>query len=76
VQDEKPLVRMVPGAVDAGLSEVDTAAGETSDAALLHLGLAVTRGLLLDLVATDDDAGVTSAAQAFAGLVRRAGRPH
>ena len=41
-----------------------------------RLGLAVTRGLLLDLVATDDDAGVTSTAQAFANLVRRAGRPH
>jgi AcrR family transcriptional regulator len=74
VQGEDPFVRMVPGAVDAWLAlpigKVDTAAGGTSDPALVRLGLAVTRGLLLDLVATDDDAGVTSAAQAFADLLR------
>jgi AcrR family transcriptional regulator len=74
VQGEEPFARMVPGAVDAWLAEVDTAAGGTSDPALARLGLAVTRGLLLDLVATDDDAGVTSAAQEFVGLLRRAGR--
>lgn len=76
-QGEEPFVRMVPGAVDAWLalpiSKVDTAAGGTSDPALVRLGVAVTRGLLLDLVATEDDAGVTSAAQAFVDLVRRAG---
>ena len=66
---------MVPGAVDAGLSEVDTAGG-TSYPALVRLGVAVARGLRLHLVATDDDAGVTATAQAFADLVRRAGRPH
>jgi hypothetical protein len=55
---------------------VDSAVGGTSDPALVRLGLAVTRGLLLDRVATDDDGGVTSAAQAFADLVRRAGGPH
>jgi hypothetical protein len=54
VQGEKPVVRMAPGAVDAGLSEVDTAGG-TSDPALVRLGLAVARGLRLDLVATDDE---------------------
>jgi AcrR family transcriptional regulator len=75
VQGEEPFVRMVPGAVDAWLAEVDTAAGGTIDPALARLGLAVTRGLLLDLVATDDDAGVASAALAFADLVRRAGEP-
>ena len=75
MQGEKPVVRMAPGAVDAGLSEVDTAGG-TSDPALVRLGLAVARGLRLDLVATDDGAGVTSTAQAFANLGRRAGRPH
>jgi AcrR family transcriptional regulator len=71
VQGEEPFVRMVPVAVDAWLAEVNAAAGGTSDAALVRLGLAVTRGLLLDLVATDDDAGVTSAAQAFVELLRR-----
>jgi AcrR family transcriptional regulator len=76
-QGEEPFARMVPGAVDAWLalpiSKVDTAAGGAVDPALVRLGLAVTRGLLLDLVATDDDAGVTSAAQAFVDLLRRAG---
>jgi hypothetical protein len=46
---------MAPGAVDAWLSEVDMAAAGTSAPALVRLGLAVRRGLLLDLVATDDD---------------------
>ena len=76
-QGEEPFARMVPGAVDAWLalpiSKVDTAAGGVGDPALVRLGLAVTRGLLLDLVATDDDAGVTSAAQVFVDLLRRAG---
>jgi len=69
-QGERPFVRMVPGAVDSWLAEVDKAAGGTGDPALVRLGLAVTRGLLLDLVATDDDAGVTSAAHVFADLLR------
>ena len=68
-QGEQPFARMVPGAVDGWLAEI----GEAHDAALVRLGLAVTRGLLLDLVATDDDAGVTAAAQAFVDLLRRAG---
>ncbi|MGO8940582.1 MAG: TetR family transcriptional regulator [Mycobacterium sp.] len=76
-QGEEPFARLVPGAVDAWLalpiSKVDTAAGGAADRALVRLGLAVTRGLLLDLVATDDDAGVASAAQAFVDLLRRAG---
>ena len=72
-QGEEPFARMVPGAVDAWLAEVDKSAGGVGDPALVRLGLAVTRGLLLDLVATDDDAGVTSAAQAFVDLIRRAG---
>ena len=76
-QGEEPFARMVPRAVDAWLalpiSKVDRAGGGAGDPALVRLGLAVTRGLLLDLVATDDDAGVTSAAQAFVDLIRRAG---
>jgi AcrR family transcriptional regulator len=68
VQGEQPFARMLPGAVDAWLSE-----DETTDPALVRLGLAVMRGLLLDLVATDDRRGVDAAAQAFADLVRRAG---
>src|ERR1700757_4401538 len=70
-QGEQPYARMLPGAVDAWLAEVDG----TVDPALARLGLAVIRGLLLDLVATDDDAGVDAAAGAFVDLVRRAGQP-
>jgi len=68
VQGEQPFAGMLPGAVDAWLSE-----DETTDPALVRLGLAVMRGLLLDLVATDDRHGVDAAAQAFADLVQRAG---
>jgi AcrR family transcriptional regulator len=66
VQGEQPFARMLPGAVDAWLTE-----DETADPALARLGLAVMRGLLLDLVATDDRRGVDAAAKAFADLVRR-----
>jgi hypothetical protein len=38
---------------------------------MARLGLAVTRGLLLDLVATEDEAGVDAAAEAFIQLLRR-----
>ena len=67
VQGEQPFARMLPGAVDAWLTD-----DGTTDPALMRLGLAVMRGLLLDLVATDDRRGVDAAAQAFADLVRRA----
>jgi hypothetical protein len=62
---------MVPGAVDGWLAEVDAVAGLNPDRAMVRLGLAVVRGLLLDLVATNDDAGVDAAAKAFADLLRR-----
>ncbi|BBY35874.1 TetR family transcriptional regulator [Mycobacterium mantenii] len=71
VQGEKPFARMVPGAVTGWLAEVDAIAEGPVEPALARLGLAVARGLLLDLVATDDDAGVDAAAQAFAELLRR-----
>ncbi|HEY9305857.1 MAG TPA: TetR/AcrR family transcriptional regulator [Mycobacterium sp.] len=70
-QGEKPFTRMVPGAVDDWLREVETAADVPYDAAMARLGLAVTRGLLLDLVATNDRAAVDAAAKAFADLLRR-----
>ena len=73
VQGEKPFARMVPAAVNGWLTEVETlndVADAPVDAALVRLGLAVVRGLLLDLVATDDDAGVDAAARAFAELLR------
>ena len=65
-QGERPFVQMLPGAVEAWLAEAGAA-----DPALVRLGLAVMRGLLLDLVGTDDHAGVDAAAQAFVDLVRR-----
>jgi AcrR family transcriptional regulator len=72
-QGEKPFTRMVPGAVDDWLREVEAlnigGADVPYDGAMARLGLAVTRGLLLDLVATDDDAGVDAAAKAFAHLL-------
>lgn len=73
-QGEKPFARMVPGAVDgwlAAVEDVARAAGVAVDPAAARLGLAVVRGLLLDLVATDDEAGVDAAARAFAELLRR-----
>jgi AcrR family transcriptional regulator len=68
VQGEQPFARMLPGAVEAWLADAGAA-----DPALVRLGLAVMRGLLLDLVGTDDHAGVDAAAQAFIDLVRQAG---
>ena len=70
-QGEKPFARMVPSAVDGWLAEVEAIAGDPVDGAMVRLGLAVVRGLLLDLVATDDDAGVDAAAKAFAELLSR-----
>jgi AcrR family transcriptional regulator len=62
-QGEKPFATMLPGAVDGWLTEV---AGDRAEA---RLGLAVVRGLLLDLVGTDDEAGVDAAAQCFVELL-------
>jgi AcrR family transcriptional regulator len=70
VQGEQPFARMLPGAVETWLAND---AGQAIDPATMRLGLAVARGLLLDLVATDDGEGVDAAAAAFVGLVRRAG---
>jgi AcrR family transcriptional regulator len=70
VQGEQPFARMLPGAVDAWLTD-DATTGSAADPALMRLGLAVARGLLLDLVATGDDDGVGAAAQAFIDLVRQ-----
>ncbi len=64
---EQPFDRMVPGAVDDWLSLTEGLA----EPAAARLGLAVIRGLLLDLVATDDDAGVKAAADLFVSMLRR-----
>jgi AcrR family transcriptional regulator len=71
-QGEQPYARMLPGAVESWLAEVDAKTDSTADPALVRLGLAVTRGLLLDLVATDDNEGVDAAAAAFVQMLRPA----
>jgi AcrR family transcriptional regulator len=65
-------------AVDGWLSPVIDAMtgagiGRESARPLARLGLAVTRGLLLDLLATGDTAGTTQAFQLFATLLEQAG---
>ncbi|AEV76619.1 transcriptional regulator [Mycolicibacterium rhodesiae NBB3] len=70
VQGEQPFARMLPAAV---YSWLENDAARMVDPATMRLGLAVARGLLLDLVATDDQEGVDAAAAAFVELVRRTG---
>jgi AcrR family transcriptional regulator len=70
VQGEQPFARMLPGAVANWLVEGE-ASGRTIDPAMMRLGLAVARGLLLDLVATEDVDGVDAAADVFIDLVRQ-----
>ncbi len=60
---EAPFDRLLPGAVESWLPADDR------DPALRRLGLAVMRGLLMDLVATDDHAATTAALERFATLV-------
>jgi AcrR family transcriptional regulator len=70
-QGEAPFARLVPNAVDGWLADVDERSEGTADPALVRLGLAVMRGLLLDLVATGDTEGVDAAAERFVALLRR-----
>jgi AcrR family transcriptional regulator len=70
-QGETPFTRLLPGAVDGWLAAVDEVTAGAADPALARLGLAVARGLLLDLVATGDVHGVDAAAARFAELLRR-----
>jgi AcrR family transcriptional regulator len=70
-QGEEPFTRLLPTAVDRWLAAVHERTGGTADPRMVRLGLAVTRGLLLDLVATDDDEGVDAAAGRFVALLRR-----
>jgi AcrR family transcriptional regulator len=70
-QGEAPFSRLLPGAVDGWLADVDERTEGTADPAFVRLGLAVLRGLLLDLVATGDAKGVDAAADRFVALLRR-----
>jgi AcrR family transcriptional regulator len=71
-QGEAPFTRLLPAAVDGWLADVDELTEGAADPAFVRLGLAVTRGLLLDLVATDDEEGVDAAAARFVALLRLA----
>jgi AcrR family transcriptional regulator len=62
---EAPFDQLLPAAVDSWLID------DGGDPALRRLGLAVVRGLLLDLVATGDEAATTAAIARFAELVGR-----
>lgn len=68
-QGEEPFTRMLPGAVDGWLAALAARSPGPADPALGRLGLAVFRGLLLDLVATGDEVGVDQAAARFAALL-------
>lgn len=70
-QGEEPFTRLLPAAVDGWLDEA--ARDAEVDRATVRLGLAVMRGLLLDLVATGDEAGVDAAAERFVALIRASG---
>ena len=60
---EAPFDRLIPGAVESWLAD------DRGDPALRRLGLAVARGLLLDLVATGDEVATAAAVARFAELL-------
>jgi AcrR family transcriptional regulator len=62
---EAPFDQLLPAAVDSWLVD------DGGDPALRRLSLAVVRGLLLDLVATSDEAGTAAAIARFADLLDR-----
>ena len=64
---EEPFDRLLPAVVDAWQRPDGPAAAP--DPALTRLGLAVVRGLLLDLVATGAEAETSAALHRFASLV-------
>ena len=74
---EEPFARMLPGAIDDWLERTGARGmtpGVPPDLARAgaRLGLAVFRGLLLDLVGTGDQAGVDAAFKAYTALVSQA----
>ncbi|HEY7007737.1 MAG TPA: TetR/AcrR family transcriptional regulator [Jatrophihabitantaceae bacterium] len=68
-QGEAPFTRLLPGAVHGWIDAVAERAPDTIDRTLIRLGLAVTRGLLLDLVGTGDEAMVDAAYARFVAMV-------
>jgi AcrR family transcriptional regulator len=74
-QGEAPFTRLLPAAVDGWLQQVRERTDQPPDDAMGRLGLAVTRGLLLDLIATGDEAGVDAAAARYVSLLRLESSP-
>ena len=71
-QGEPPFDRLVPALVDQTLAAVSARADVGADEdgrAMARLGLAVIRGLLLDLVATGNRKATTRALDLFASMV-------
>ncbi len=68
-QGEAPFTRLFPGAIDDWMTTALERA-PAADPAMVRLQLAVTRGLLLDLVATNDEAAVDAASERFARTLR------
>jgi AcrR family transcriptional regulator len=78
-QGEPPFDRLVPKLVDEPLAAVGAKQGDDAPpaeaAAMARLGLAVIRGLLLDLVATGDRRATDEALELFVRLLARPARP-
>jgi AcrR family transcriptional regulator len=71
-QGEAPFNRLVPALVEQTLAAVSTRADVSANEegrAAARLGLAVIRGLLLDLVATGDRKATTQALELYASMV-------
>ena len=67
---EAPFDRLLPGAVESWLDPAATGAPSPDpDTAVTRLGLAVVRGLLLDLVATEAAVETTAALERFVAMV-------
>ncbi len=80
LQGEEPFARILPGAIDDWLERAAATATTPNVPPELvrahaRLGLAVFRGLLLDLVGTGDRAGVDAAFEAYAALAAAAAGP-
>jgi AcrR family transcriptional regulator len=69
---EMPFAAMHPGSVHTWLREAETLG---LDPVLARLGLAVVRGLLLDLAATGEASEVSEALDRFAALLRAGAGP-
>jgi AcrR family transcriptional regulator len=77
LQGEEPFAQMLPGAVDdwvVAITAAQVAVGVPVDTASVNsrIGLALMRGLLLDLLATGDRAATDAALEAFVGLLEQA----